>query len=583
MNFPSLAAIEKELAVEPPHLTPFHLAVLRNITIEGMQPYLRYAARRDGLDLRIAWGDFDNVLQEAAGGGSGAITPKTNAVLVDLWLPAFSAVLGLESSSHSDGTLEQESRRVLEYCAAVMTALRTRTNAPVFWVTFEPPSMSGRPGLDAAIARLNDSVAALMSAAGNAWAVESAACVEQVGAANFYDWRYWRMARAPLSRPAMAALSADVARHVRRIAGRARKCLVLDCDNVLWGGIVGEDGIDGIQIGTEPGGKSFVEFQKTALALHERGVLLAICSKNNEEDVLEVFRSRPEMILQERHFSVMRINWHDKPQNLREIAAALNIGVDSLVLADDSEFEIEMVRAALPHVETLFLPATEHERNHRRLASCGWFDAPVVTDEDRRRGAMYLAENTRAALRAGVADLTDYLSSLEMKAVVGTVGDYDLDRVTQLCQKTNQFNLTTRRYSRDELAARTRDGHVLLQLRLTDRFGDYGLVGFSMMAIAGDEATIDTFLMSCRALGRGVESVLLDGCVRAARAAGARTIVGCYVPSAKNSQVADFYERHGFVSEGSAGEERRFVGDLSAALTSIPSHLHAEQNVLYAS
>lgn len=569
MIFPRLSVIEEVLG-QPAGLPVSACAVLRNVTIEGIESYLRYAARSSGMDLRMDWGDYDNILQEASGSGSGVVTDDTQMVLVCLWLPAFSDILGFGFASHGEQQIAEELERVRAYCGATLRALRQRSSAAILWLGFEPPAWPAYGILDhggqtsqfnqfsqrQAIASLNGFLEQELASAGKAWLVDSGQCLERIGAHQFYDWRYWHMAHAPFSRAALAELAGETSKHLRALSGKVRKCLVLDCDNTLWGGIIGEDGIEGIRIGVEHPGSAYREFQLEILNLYHRGVILGLCSKNNLDDVLEVLRARPGMVLREEHFSVMRVNWQDKAANLREIATELNIGLDSLVFADDSEFEINLIRSALPEVETILINPKQPYDSRLALAGCGWFDTHSLTLEDRSRGKMYRAEVARQSLRTQSTDLGDYLQSLEMRVTVeeaDAANPAELERAAQLCQRTNQFNLSTKRYTREELAAFAAvPSNTLSMLKLSDRFGDYGVVGFCLTILDGDgdgnggEALIDTFLLSCRALGRGVETAFLAKCLDAAVRKGAARFKGLYIPSKKNAQVANFYAKHGF-------------------------------------
>jgi FkbH-like protein len=580
VNAPRLTAIEAELARATSGLTTFPCAVLRNITIEGVEPYLRYAGRGDGLDVQLHWGDFDNILQEASGNASGVIGQDPKAIIVCLWLPAFSNLFGASFPRATLSEVLEEQERILGYCTATLRALRQKTTAPILWLQFEPPaipsgdisSINGHDRHRAAISALNTALAEDLAAAGNAWLVDLGACVERTGVAAFYDWRYWHLARAPFSRTGMAQVAFELAKYVRALSGRTRKCLVLDCDNTLWGGVVGEDGVDGVAIGPQHPGSAYREFQHEILNLHHRGVLLALCSKNNEQDVLEVLRSRDEMLLREEHFAHICVNWNDKASNLRQIASDLNIGLDSLVFVDDSEFEIDLIRTTLPEVQTLLVPPRAAE-SRALLAGCGWFDTLTTTEEDRHRSQMYRAEASRRTAQAQFTDLREYLQSLQMTVIVRQAADADLDRAAQLCQRTNQFNLTSRRYTRDELAAVVVDpARLLLLLKLSDRFGDYGTVGLCVLITNGDEAVFDTFLLSCRVLGRGVETAFLTLCAQAAVRTGATRLIGRYIETSKNGQVADFYPRHGFTVTDRAPGERHFALPWNPTVMTVPDH-----------
>jgi FkbH-like protein len=336
-------------------------------------------------------------------------------------------------------------------------------------------------------------------------------------------------------------------KYLRALIGKQKKCLVLDCDDVLWGGVIGEEGLAGIKLGQGYPGSPYRELQQEILNLHHRGVILALCSRNNEADVWEVFRSHPDMLLREEDIAASRINWADKPTNLIEIAAELNIGLDSLLFVDDSQAECELVRRALPEIGVLHLPRDSASGHRQRLATGGWFDAPTISDDDRQRGARYQAEGARTTLRAQSFDLESYFESLEMVAEIRRANRLTIPRVAQLTQKTNQFNLTTLRCSEEEVARlAASDRHDVLTLRLADRFGDSGLVGAAVLSFEGTSVVLSAFLLSCRVLGRGVEDAFLVKCLARAKSRGALTAIGEFRPTAKNHLVRDFYRSRGF-------------------------------------
>jgi FkbH-like protein len=274
---------------------------------------------------------------------------------------------------------------------------------------------------------------------------------------------------------------------------------------------------------------------------------LALCSKNNESDVLEVLRSHPDMLLREKHFATWEINWDDKATNLRRIATTLNIGMDSLVFVDDSEFEIDLIRGLLPEVETIRLPPKEYSTYRKLLASCGFFDGLAFTAEDRNKTTMYVDERRRRELRSNGGSITDYLESLKMQVEIAGPSEIDVPRVAQLTQKTNQFNLTARRYSEADIRAFLKNPQDdVLILKLRDSISDMGLVGAAIVRDRGDVVEIDSFMLSCRVIGRGVEDALLSMIVERAFRSGARCVRGVYSPTSKNAMVESFYARHGF-------------------------------------
>jgi FkbH-like protein len=535
------------------------LTVLRNVIVEPVEPYLKYHAKQIGLRAVTRYGGYNTLYQEAVGGSPGLLNSDTGYVLVWLKLENLSWDLARNFNGQTAAEREAEVARVQAHLREIVDGIRRQTRAAILWFGFERPLEPARGiaggqsegGQRETIDGLNWNLRSVLRAQGNAYWIDMDLIVGRVGAKQFYDSRYWHMGRAPFGREALREMAFEAFKYVRALQGKNRKCLVLDCDNVLWGGIVGEDGLNGIKLGKTHPGSAYWEFQQQALELHRHGVLLALCSKNNEADVWEVFDRHPDMLLRREHIAAARINWDDKAVNLRRIAGDLNIGIDSLVFADDSEFEIQLVREMVPEVEVIHLPAETAVENRDRLAACGWFDTPALSAEDARRGELYAAEAQRTQLRESSGNLESYYASLEMELEIRFASGFTIPRIAQLTQKTNQFNLTTRRYTDLEIRgfAKSKAADVF-SLRLTDRFGDAGIVGVAILKYAGEAANIDTLLLSCRVLGRHVEDALLDECVRRARARGCRVLRGEYLPTAKNGQVREFYSSRGFAAAG---------------------------------
>jgi FkbH-like protein len=366
----------------------------------------------------------------------------------------------------------------------------------------------------------------------------------QLGLRDCYDERGGRNGDAPLSQAALRVLADAQARHIRALKGPVAKVVVVDCDNTLWGGVIGEDGMAGIALGETGEGRKFRDFQQNLLDLRRRGAVLALCTKNEEADVLEVFRNHPESVLQESDFAARRINWDDKAENIASIAKELGLGLEHMVFIDDNPVECEWVKVRLPAVRVIQWPGDLGDGSFEDLAL---FDSLVVTDEDRARTEMYQAESMRRTARDEVANLDDYLRSLNMEVSVGLARPEHLARLAQLTQRTNQFNLTTRRYDVGAMQEMLDDPRTrVVWLSLRDRFGTNGVVGCGIVRRAGDAAVIDTFLLSCRVLGRQVESVLVNQLAQHARSMGATVLAGEYIPSQRNAQVGDLYERLGF-------------------------------------
>lgn len=354
------------------------------------------------------------------------------------------------------------------------------------------------------------------------------------------------MASMRIGDAALPELGACYMRYVKPLKGLTRKCIVLDLDGTLWGGVVGEVGPEGVALGPTAPGAEYMEFQGSLLNLTRRGILLAVCSKNNPEDALAVIRNHKYMLLREEHFGAVRINWRNKAENLREIAEELNVGLDSLVFLDDNPVERELIRQLLPEVLTPELPR-DPSRYRVILEEMSDFELLAVTREDEIRMAQYQAMAKRRAIRDTARSLDEYLASLEIEVEVKPASPTDLNRLMQMFGKTNQFNLTARRYQAAEIERfMGSDECVVYVLQVRDRFGDHGLVGVAVIRKEDGSWCIDDLLMSCRVMGLSVETAFLARVYRDARTAGAVTLSGEFIRTTKNQLVDGFYERHGF-------------------------------------
>jgi FkbH-like protein len=373
----------------------------------------------------------------------------------------------------------------------------------------------------------------------------------QVGSTVSFDARQWYLYKQPFTDQFLHRAGGQLARIVLAARRSAKKCVVLDCDNTLWGGIVGEDGIDGIELGSEFPGSAFCDLQQLLLHWRREGVFLAILSKNNEADVWEVFDKHSGMVLSRRDISAWKINWLPKAENIAFIAEALNIGLDSLVFIDDSPMEVAYMRQGQPDVTSILLPE-DPAQFVSTLEGLDFFDRLDITGEDIARVDMMRAEIDREELSAKMTK-EHFLAALDLKIEFSRARSDDFGRVTQLINKTNQFNLTTIRRTIEEIRSLAcSQNHRVYGLRVADRFGDYGLTGVAIIDISSDRGTwtIDSLMLSCRVLGRGVESALLAMLASDAHAEGATEFVGSYVPTNKNRLCATFLADHGFTQDG---------------------------------
>ena len=377
-----------------------------------------------------------------------------------------------------------------------------------------------------------------------------------VGYTAWSAGRYWYAAKYPFA-AAMIPLYAD---HVMRILaaqlGRSRRVLVLDLDNTIWGGIVGDDGIEGLVLGSgSPLGEVYAALQRMALSLKERGIILCVSSKNDEAIALDAFRNHPEMVLKEDDIVAFRINWDDKAANIRAIADAIDLGLDSFVFLDDNPAERKRVREALPLVAVPELPEDPSDWL-AVFQAAGYFEQATFSKEDRLRAGFYKANALRTAQMERIGDHNDYLRSLQMTLSIAPFDDSGRKRIAQLISKSNQFNLTTRRYSEAEIAAMQSDPNVFaIQARLEDIFGDNGMISTVICRQSGPCWEVDTWIMSCRVLGRRVEEALLQYLVQRARLRGITEIIGRYIPTVKNGLVRDHFSRLGFIQTGAQNGE----------------------------
>jgi len=554
LDFSEIIALINSLEREEREWIPLKIAFLRNITIDPIIPYLKFLCFKEGFKADVYMADYNNVMQEVLNPDSQLYKHQPYVVVLALRLHNMSEKLVNCFSALKEQEIQDELDRIVKYVDRVIEAIRKRSQALILLHSFEVPVYPSFGILDSqrltgqvhCIKRLNLALIDVLSKYKNSYLIDMELMMGRIGYHRFVDNRYWHIGKAPYILEAMKVIALEYIKFICALKGKNKKCLVLDCDNTLWGGIIGEDGLNGIKIGKTYPGSAYRVFQLAILNLYHRGVILAICSKNNEGDVMEVLKHHPDMVLREEHFASMMINWGDKVSNLKEMARELNIGLDSFVFVDDSEFEANLVKKYLPEVEVILLPK-DPTQFKTVLDCCGLFDTLTFSEEDRRRGQMYKAEAGRKKLQAELTNLEDYYKSLEMEVLISKADDYSIPRIAQLTQRTNQFNLTTKRYSESEIRRFAVSAcHDVLFLRLRDRFGDMGIVGVAFLEHLNGHSLIDTFLLSCRAIGRGVEDILLRVCIEITRERGQKTLQGFYIKTKKNGQVTEFYQKRGF-------------------------------------
>ncbi|HXN48850.1 MAG TPA: HAD-IIIC family phosphatase, partial [Bryobacteraceae bacterium] len=397
-----------------------------------------------------------------------------------------------------------------------------------------------------------------------------AGLAETVGSANWHSPREWNMAKLPFDHSFLPLYADHVCRILAAARGLSRRCLVLDLDNTLWGGVIGDDGLHGIHVGQgDPEGEAYLSFQRYIVLLRQRGVVLAVSSKNEDETARLPFRRHPDMLLREGDFAVFQANWNDKASNIQAIANTLALGLDSFVFVDDNPFERNRVREALPGVAVPEMPEDPAEYA-RTLSAAGYFEAVTFSQEDLKRAAYYTGNAQRATLERQSGDVNAYLASLEMEIDFRSFDQTSRSRITQLINKSNQFNLTTRRYTEADVAALEADPDVFtLQVRLRDKLGDNGMISVVICRRAEPVVwEIDTWLMSCRVLGRRVEEAVLLELLGHAKRQGTIKLRGVYRPTDRNKLVEEHYARLGFAPTGK-GPDGSTVWELDVASASL--------------
>jgi FkbH-like protein len=583
MIFPELKEIKQILNDQDfSSFEKMKLVISHNITVDGLVPYLRYMGLEAQLDINVVQGEFDSLAQDALNGNPD-LFDGADVILVfhHGWSAApdlFEALPGLKIDD-VQGQVEALQIQI----PAIIKGLRSQSDAMIIWAGFETPVEPAYgiadPGLPAGqmkiVSDLNSCLIKNLTEVGSAFFLDMDRLVSQAGARSFYDPRTWSIARTPYGASGFAEISNYVGRFIRALKGRSKKCLVLDCDNVLWGGVVGEAGIKGIKVSQAFPGNNFRKIQQIAVNLYNRGIILALCSKNNEEDVWQVFDEHQEMLLKRNHIAAWRINWQDKASNLVELAEEMNIGLDSMVFLDDSVHETELVRSVLPEITTVHLDHQNLARCISDFSSAGHFDTLSLTDEDKKRGDMYRDNAARNRSAAKFTDVSAYMRSLHSVLELGLSREADVPRVAQLTQKTNQFNLTTKRYNESEIDEFMRsDSKDVISCSVEDRFGNYGLVGVCLLDYQGPVAEIDTLLLSCRVLGRGVEESFLTAIADYVRNNGRQQLVARRIPTKKNVITSNYLPDNALSGKSvleNGTEEYRY--DLAAWSTNAPEYV----------
>lgn len=574
---------QMEATCSNPHA--ISIGFLSTFTLEPIKPTLRALGLAHGFDIDPYFGPFGQFETELMNPASG-LAQHAPQIVVFAWrledlAPRFHQEFLDCGADELASIVEDVKTRI----SALVDASRANlANAHILLHSFVAPNenplgvidYAHQAGRGAIVRELNEFLVDLRNTREGVQILDCNAVARRSGQA-WHDVRYWYRARAPLGPEAQRELATEYVKFTRAISGRTKKVVVTDLDNTLWGGILGEDGVPGIQSGEDYPGNAFVAYQRELKELSRRGIVLAINSKNNEADVKEAFAKKAGMGVGWDDFVARRINWQDKAQNMRELAQELSLGLDSFVFVDDNPVEVEIIRQELPEVTVVQVPA-DPALLPGLLSQRGYFDSVIYSAEDRKRSEFYKAESGRRELQQSATDLESYYRSLGMKLTVYDVGEQETPRVAQLTQRTNQFNMTTRRYTETDIAQfRGSDKHRVRAYRLVDKFGDNGIIAVTITERKDDAEWIDTFLMSCRVIGRTVESSILSLAALEAKENGAKALIGDLLFTKKNIPARGVYAACGFDKVEDLEDGERYQLDLSGDVPAVPDWMPVEQ------
>ncbi len=535
------------------------LAILRSHTVEPIIQPLAAVGFGLGMYLDVRLGGFNTVELDAISGHGLLSVSSCDSVLIIRGLDDVAPELGRDYYCSNASAIDAAIQRAVDGTERVLDGVRGWVDGPVFAGLYVPPpqpahgladdqSERGQWGL---ISELNQRIRGVVSSRAGVFVLGLDRLASTVGLERWFDSRSWESVRLPYSSAAIEAIAPFVGKSLACAAFPGIKCLVCDLDNTLWGGVIGEEGPEHLAIGPSGDGAYFQALHRSLLGLRARGVLLAIASKNNPADVAPMFNDHAGMLLKAEHFASSQIGWGDKAESIRKIAQELNIGIDAVAFLDDNPAERALVQAELPGVRVL--PFPEHPSGLESVvhAEVG-LQRLEITLEDAGRADMYTAQKARASLADSSSNMEEYYNSLEQKITFRSLSEASVARIAQMTQKTNQFNLTTRRYAQSEIASilTSRSRRAFL-VEVCDRFGDNGVVGAAIVE-SGESWHLDSFLLSCRVIGRMVEFAFLSLICEQAVEAGAKALTAEFIPTAKNMPAAKFLRDFGM--ERSVGD-----------------------------
>ena len=554
------------------------VAILSSFTLNGLSEILHVKSSELGIRYQSYLGGYNQYNQELLDSQSEYYKFSPDVTFLILDIRNF-----LGENFHFPYNISDNERKLLvnekiNQIENIIKCFEKNLNSKLIITNFNIPSYSPNGitetksdfGFHEMIEELNRSLRNISKTHSSVYIYDFNHFVSKYGEKNIFDYRQFHVGDIQIALNFIPSFAYDLMSYIKPITGTNKKCIVLDLDNTLWGGIVGEDGFDGIELGHSSNGKAFVDFQKELLSLWNHGIILAINSKNNFDDAMKVINEHPNMILRKKNFASIQINWDDKAQNLKQIAEEINIGLNSIAFFDDDKINRERIKQEFPEVLTIEVP-DDPSQFSLILKNLNDFNVLQRTDEDIKRGQMYAQQRERKELEKSISNLEDVLEQLDIKVKMKNSSEFLIPRISQLTLKTNQFNLTTRRYQEEEIRNFTNDHKFIVGCaQVLDKFGDNGITGVYIINKQDKIWSIDTFLLSCRIMGRGVENGIFSQILIDAKHNGVEEVRANFIPTQKNKPAENFLPDFGFKKEGD-----NWIYKLNNEIK-VPKHLKVE-------
>lgn len=519
--------------------------ILRSFSCEIIEPVISVKLFEMGYNCKICIGGYNQFFQEVLNDNSPLYDFKPDFVIMAVRIEDFYPII-FDNFFEEKENMNNHIQKILSDISSIIYKIKENLNTNILINNFIRPyyALNGMYqnqkvyGINNIIRKLNIELSQIAQNINTGlYIVDNEQIASELGFKNIYDLKMWEISKNPYKINYYSAISDEILKYIYTIKGKRKKCIVLDLDNTLWKGIIAEDGYENIKI--------YKEFQKQLLFLNKSGIILAVNSKNNEQDGLNVIKNHPDMILREDNFAAIRINWTDKATNIKSISKELNIGLDSMIFIDDSPIECEIVKKTYPEVTVINLAGNSFD--YIDILRNTQTDFLNITDEDMKKSKIYKQQTMRNQFQNASVNLEEFLKGLEMTAEISIASDYLIPRISQLTQKTNQFNMTTKRYTEQEIKELIKKGFLIYVLNLKDKFGDNGVTGLIIINTENkNNWIIDTFLLSCRIMNRNAEKALIGFVINQAYEKGINKISGEFIPTKKNIPSKDVYKNMGF-------------------------------------